>query len=72
MSIEQKIEMLEEVMDLDAGELSPEMVLEDIDDYTSMAKLSLIVMMADEFSKTLTSDDIKKFVTVQDIIDCMN
>lgn len=71
MSNEKKLAMLEEVLEMDEGELSADMVLADIDEYTSLAKLSLIVMMSDEFDKKLTSDQIKAFKTVQDIMDFM-
>ena len=71
MSIEEKLAMLEEVLEMDEGELKADMVLADIDEYNSMAKLSLIVMMSDEFSKKLSNEQVKKFVTVQDILDYM-
>lgn len=71
MDIEKKLSMLEEALDLEEGDLKPEMVLADIEEYNSMAKLSLIVLMSDEFDKKLTSDQIKGFVTVQDILDFM-
>lgn len=47
------------------------MELEDVDNYDSMAKLSLIVLMDDDFGKKLTGDNIKGFKTVQDILDFM-
>ena len=37
-----------------------------------MAKLSLIVMADDEFDITLTSDVIKGFVTVDDILKALD
>lgn len=71
MDIAEKMAMLEETLELEEGDLQPEMVLADIDEYNSMAKLALIVLMSDEFGKKLTSDQIKTFVTVQDILDFM-
>ena len=71
MDLDKKIELLEEALEYEDGHLEPEMVLADIDEYNSMAKLSLIVMMSDEFGKKLTSDTMKTFVTVQDILDYM-
>ena len=56
---------------MDEGELAADMVLDEIEEYNSMAKLALIVLMSDEFDKTLTSDQIKSFVTVKDILDFM-
>lgn len=71
MEITKKLALLEEVMELDEGTLAPEMKLNDIEEYDSMVKLSLIVLMKDEFNKTITVKDINKFVTVQDVLDFM-
>lgn len=71
MTTEEKINMLEEAFEMDKGSLSPDMELADIDEFDSIAKLSLIVLMDDEFGKTIKSDDIKALVTVQDILDIM-
>ena len=71
MDVKEKLALLEEAMELDEGTLSADMKLSEIDEYNSMAKLALIVMMSDEFSKKLTSEEIKAFVTVQDILDYM-
>lgn len=71
MSQKEKLAMLEEMMELESGELSVDMHLSEIGEYNSMAKLSLIVLMSDEFSKKLTNEQIKAFKTVQDILDYM-
>ena len=71
MSIQEKISMLEEMLELENGTLSPEMELSSIEEYDSMAKLSLIVLMDDEFDKKLTGEQIREFKTVQDILDFM-
>ena len=72
MKQEEKIAMLEDMLELDGGTLKPETVLADIDEYDSMAKLSLIVLMDDEFGKKLTGEQIRVFKTVQDILDFMD
>ena len=72
MREQEKLNLLEETMDMDEGSLSIDMDLADVDEYDSMAKLSIIVMMEDEFGVKLTSDEIKAFVTIGDIIDRMN
>ena len=56
---------------LEAGALTPETVLADIEEYDSMAKLSLIVLMDDECGKKLTGEQIREFKTIQDILDFM-
>lgn len=63
-----KLEMLEEMLDVDAGTLTPETKLEALTEWDSMAKLSLIVLMDEEFDKHLTSTEIKTFETIGDIL----
>lgn len=72
MTTEEKIALLEDMLELDNGSLKPEMVLADIDEYDSMAKLSLIVLMDEDCSKKLTGEQIREFKTVQDILDFMD
>ncbi|MBR3108785.1 MAG: acyl carrier protein [Clostridia bacterium] len=71
MSLQEKIALIEETLELDEGTLTPETVLADLEEYTSMAKLSLIVMFDDEFSKKLTGAEVKGFRTVSDILEMM-
>lgn len=67
----EKIAMLEDLLELENGTLNAETTLASVEEYDSMAKLSLIVMMDDEFSKKLTGEQIREFKTVQDILDFM-
>ncbi len=71
MTMKEKLALLEDMFEMDEGTLDPAMELEDIEEWDSMAKLSLIVLMDDECGKTLKSEDIKKFKTIQDILDFM-
>ena len=71
MEVAKKLALLEEVMDLDEGTLTPDMKLSEIEEYDSMVKLSLIVLMKDEFEKTITVKEINNFVTVQDVLNFM-
>ena len=71
MTQEEKIALLEDMLELDGGTLTPETELSSIDEYDSMGKLSLIVLMDDEFGKKLTGEQIREFNTVQDILDFM-
>ncbi|RHR51862.1 acyl carrier protein [Clostridium sp. AF18-27] len=72
MTEKEKLALLEETLEEDAGTLTRETVLDDLDSWDSMAKLSLIVLMDDQFSKTLSGNTIKGFVTIGDIIDYMS
>lgn len=71
MTQEQKIALLEEMLELDNGSLSPETELSSIDEYDSMAKLSLIVLMDEECNKKLTGEQIREFKTIADILNFM-
>lgn len=72
MTEREKLAMLEEMMELDEGALQPDTMLEDVEEYDSMAKLSLIVLMEDEFNVKLTGAMIKELVSVGDILALMN
>ena len=72
MTEREKLALLEDMLELDEGDLTLDKVLDDIDEYDSMAKLSLIVLMEDEFDVKLTGDTIKGFETIGDIVALMN
>ena len=68
MTNEEKIALLEDMLELEAGTLTPETELTSVDEYDSMAKLSLIVLFDEEFNKKLTGEEIRTFKTVGDIL----
>ena len=72
MSSQEKLALLEDMMEMDEGSLSEDMMLADIPAWDSMAKLSLIVLMDEECGKALKTEDIKGFETVKDILDFMD
>ena len=72
MTEREKLALLEDMLELDEGDLTMDKALDDIDEYDSMAKLSLIVLMEDEFGIKLTGDMIKGFETIGDIVAMMN
>ena len=71
MSEREKLALLEDMLELEEGDLSCDRLLDDVDEYDSMAKLSLIILMEDEFNVKLTGDMIKGFKTVGDIVALM-
>jgi len=71
MTLQEKLAALEEIMELDDGTLTPEMSLDEVDEWDSMAALSFVVLMQDEFKKNMTGQQIREFQTVQDILDVM-
>ena len=71
MTDEKKLELLADVFDCDVEDLAEDLSLESFDKWDSMTKLSLIVLMDDEFGKQVTNEDIKSLKTVGDIIAIM-
>ena len=72
MTNAERIAMLEDMLELEAGTLNESTELTSIDEYDSMAKLSLIVLFDDEFGKRLTGEMIRTFKTVGDILAAMD
>ncbi|WP_318643111.1 acyl carrier protein [Flavobacterium ardleyense] len=68
MSNTEVLSQIEEVLDVNEGTLQMDMKLEDVEEYDSMAKLSLIVMSDDDFDKKLTAEQLNDFQTVGDIV----
>jgi acyl carrier protein len=58
---------LDELLELPIGTLKLDTILKTIQSWDSMAKLSLIVMLSDNYNVKTTNDDLKKFITVEDI-----
>ena len=67
MTKEEKITMLEDVMDLDEGELTEDAVLADIEAWDSLSVLALISEMKKRFDYNLSTQQIMEFITVSDI-----
>lgn len=71
MTTEEKLALLEETFEADEGTIKADMKLRDVEEWDSMSKLSLIVMMEDEFGKKLSGNDVRKLESVQDILELM-
>ncbi|GAB1448412.1 hypothetical protein MASR2M44_14210 [Bacteroidota bacterium] len=71
MTNQEKIALLEDALEIESGTLNESTMLSDVAEYDSMAKLSLIVLCDEEFSKKLTGEQIKEFKTVGDILNFM-
>lgn len=71
MSDVEKLNLLEELFEMEEGTLEGAQSLDEIDEWDSMTKLSLIVLIDEECGKKLKPEDIKGFETVQDILNFM-
>ncbi len=68
MTKKEKLALLEETFELEEGELKEEMELSELESWNSMTKLSLIALMDMEFDKKLSGEQIRNFVSVNDIL----
>lgn len=71
MTNEKKIELLEEMMDLESGSLAPDTELEDLEEWDSIALISFIALIDDEFNKVVKGSVIKEQKTVADLMALM-
>ena len=68
MDLAKKLALLEETLDTEEGVLKPETVLDDVESWDSLAMLSLIAMLDEEFNKTISGKELKALKTVADIL----
>ena len=59
-------------MDVAEDSLTPETLLAEVDEWDSIAALSLIVMLDEKFEKTVSGAQIKALESVNDILAYMN
>lgn len=71
MELKKKLELLEETVDAEPGSITPDLLLDENEWWDSLAKLSLTVMLDEEFGKKITTDDFRKMVKVQDLLNWM-
>lgn len=65
------IELLKEILEMENSEIHPEDTFRDYDAWDSLANLSVIAMLDDEFDVHIENSDFKKLQTVQDLIDAV-
>ena len=68
MDLQEKIALIEEVLDVEAGSLTQETMLADVEEWDSIAALSLIVMLDEKFEKTVSGAQIKAMASISDIL----
>lgn len=71
MSEQERIALLEEIMDLEEGTLHLDDILSAFEEWDSLTALTFISEMDERFGKKITGEEIKAFVTVADAIAVM-
>ena len=68
MNISLVIEVFNDILDLETGQLTQESTPEDIDEWDSMANVNIIVALEQEFKIKFKLEDIQDAKTVNDFI----
>lgn len=71
MEKQEKLEIIADILELDVDELKEDMVLEEIETWDSVAVLSIIAMMDENFNKYLHASEVKEYITVFDLMKAM-
>lgn len=71
MEIKEKIAKLEEMMELEEGSLTEETLLAEVDEWDSIAAISYIALLDEEFGVSVSADMINSFQSVADAIRLM-
>lgn len=72
MTEKEKINMIEEILELENGTLNESSILTELEEWDSVAALSFIALMDEKFKKEVTGSEVNKIVTVKDALSIMN
>lgn len=67
MTLQEKIQFIEDVMEVDEGTLTTDTILEDVEEWDSLSILVLTMEMKKKYNIIITTDMIKALKTVDDI-----
>lgn len=68
MSQQEKLNLLEEMMEIDEGTLTPDTVLSTIEEWDSLSVLSFMSIMDEKFGKNISGNEIKSKKTIADLL----
>jgi len=71
MDMKKKLNILEELLDVEENTLEENTALDQISQWDSIAVIALIAMFDDAFEKVITPEEVKRFRTLGDIMDAM-
>ena len=68
MTSEEKIEIIDDILEVEPDEVQEDMVLEDFETWDSVAVLSVIAMMDEHFGKYPHASEIRSYIKVGDLM----
>ena len=72
MNEQEKIEILADILEVEEEEIQKNKFLTDFDAWDSVAVLSVISVMNENFNKFPHADEIKSYETIGDLMEAMN
>lgn len=70
MNKEEFIEIFVEELEIEDTEITENTVLDELDEWDSMASMVVIALFNEKFGKKITGDDIKNMKIVDDLLKC--
>ena len=71
MTDQEKLKCIAESVEMDEAELTPETVLEDLDNWDSVAVLSIIAVINEKFNRFPSAQEILAYETVADLMNAL-
>lgn len=68
MNNQEILNLIADALELLPNSLQEDQKLEELPEFDSMSKLSIIVLADDEFQKRLTGEQLRAFITIGDIV----
>lgn len=71
LKIEEKLSLLEEMLEIEEGTLTLEHALNDLAEWDSVAAISFMALVAENFGKRMSGDTLRGLKTVADAVKVM-
>lgn len=71
MTEQEKLEILADILEMDEEEINRDVVLADCDTWDSVAVLSVISVINEQFDRFPTAAEIRQYKTIGDLMDAM-
>ena len=72
MDLKERIAEIADILDVDEECLSMDTMLDSLDEWDSITRLSLMIYFEEEVGKKVTGEQIKELKTVKDILDLID
>lgn len=71
MTLEEKLNLIADTIDVEKEKIKADTILLSLEEWDSMAKISIIAMLDKKFKKVLDMEQLEEIKSVQDIVNYM-